>query len=199
MRFKLALAALAFSAVAFADDTFQIRYASNLAVGDSFVNITNTGATVVNGSASNLCANIYTFDSAEELISCCSCPVTPNGLAPLSVRHDLISNTLTAGSPTSVVLKIVATVRTISCNASTVTADTLAHGLLAWGTTLHLNTATPTPTYHETETAFSSADLSTAELRHITSTCGFIQADGSGFGICRSCGLGGLGASTSNQ
>jgi hypothetical protein len=44
-----------------------------------------------------------------------------------------------------------------------------------------------------TETNFVNKGLSAAELARITSFCGFIQANGSGFGICRSCRLGGLG------
>ena len=74
------VAALLFSAVALADDTFQVRYAANLNIGDSFVDFTNTGATVANGVSQNLCLNVYTFDPQEELISCCTCTVTPNGL-----------------------------------------------------------------------------------------------------------------------
>ena len=49
-------------------DVFQVRYAANLNIGDSFVDITNTGATVINTTSQNLCANLYTFDPAEELI-----------------------------------------------------------------------------------------------------------------------------------
>src|SRR5271154_6956038 len=135
MRFTLALAALAFSAVAFADDTFQIDYAANLNVGDSFVNFTNSGATVASGVSQNLCINLYTFDPEEELISCCSCSVTPNGLVSLSVIKSLISNPLTPAIPTSVVIKAVASTGT--CNASVVSPANLAHGLLAWGTSLH--------------------------------------------------------------
>src|SRR5271154_3693889 len=191
MRFTLALAALAFSTVVFADDTFQIRYAANLNIGDSFVDFTNSGATVANGVSQNLCINLYTFDPAEELISCCTCSVTPNGLVSLSVVKSLISNPLTPAIPTSVVIKAVASTGA-TCDASSVTG--LAHGLLAWGTTLHQNTSTATPTYAVTETAFSNADLSAAELAPITSFCGFIQADGSKFGICGGCPSNGLGA-----
>lgn len=57
--------ALLFSAVAFADDTYQVRYAANLNIGDSYVDFTNTGATVADGVTQNLCANIYTFDPAD--------------------------------------------------------------------------------------------------------------------------------------
>lgn len=201
MRFKLTLATLVFSTVAFsqnpitADSPFQVRYAANLNIGDSYVDITNTGASTANGASQNICVNAYTFDPAEELISCCTCSVTPNGLQSLSVLKSLISNPLTPAIPTSVVIKLVASTGT--CNASAVTAQTLAAGMAAWGTTLHLNSSTATPSYFGTETAFTPASLSAAELTHITSTCGFIQSNGSGFGICKGCAAGGLGASTS--
>ena len=141
-------------------DDFQVRYATNLNIGDSFVDFTNSGATVANGVSQNLCLNLYTFDPQEELISCCTCTVTPNALVSLSVLHSLIANPLTPAIPTSVVIKVVAS--TGLCNAATVAG--LAHGALAWGTTLHQNTSTTTPTYALTETAFSFADLTAAEL-----------------------------------
>jgi hypothetical protein len=190
LRFQLILATVAFSAVAFADDTFQVRYASNLNIGDSVINITNSGATVAAGVSQNLCVNVYTFDPAEELAACCSCSVTPNGLQSISVRGSLTSNPLTPAIPTSVVVKLVAS--TGACNPASVTA--LAHGLLAWGTTIHALPTTPV-SYGVTETPFTFATLSAAELAHITSFCGFIQANGSGFGICSGCSAGGLGAS----
>jgi|SRR5580704_5899640 hypothetical protein len=196
MRLTLALATLAFSTVAFsqnpitADAPFQMRYATNLNIGDSVVNLSNSGA-----SSQTLCANIYTFDPAEEMISCCSCSITPNALQSLSVIQSLISNPLTPAIPSSVVIKILGSTGT--CNASVVT--TPVPGLVAWGTTLHLNTSTAAPTYYGTETAFTPASLSSAELTHVTSTCGFIQANGSKFGICAGCAAGGLGGSVSSQ
>src|SRR5664279_483158 len=50
-----------------ADSTYQIRYASNLAIGDSIVNITNTGGnggvTLQSGTTASvggsICANVY--------------------------------------------------------------------------------------------------------------------------------------------
>jgi hypothetical protein len=203
MRFTLALAAFAISTVAFGqavDTPFQIRYAANLDIGDSVVNITNSGASSVGGAGTTLCANLYTFDPAEELISCCSCSVTPNALQSLSVRNSLISNTLTAAIPTSVVIKLLGSIGP-TCNPSTVGtgANVLATGLLAWGTTIHANITTTPITYFGSETAFSPATLSAAELAHITSFCGFIQANASGFGICKGCAAGGLGAATSGQ
>jgi hypothetical protein len=195
------LATLAIAVVALAQpmfgqpaDAFQTRYAVNLNIGDSFIDITNAGS-----SGGNICVNVYTFSPDEQLISCCTCLVTPNGLTSLSARTDLISNTLTPAVPTAIVVKLLAsTAPTGGCNAATPTAADLVPGMRAWGTTLHLNTArvdTTTPLrYDTTETEFSPATLSTPELTRITSFCGFIQANGSGFGICRSCRLGGLGA-----
>jgi hypothetical protein len=199
LRIPLVLASLAFATVAFAqnpissDAPFQVRYASNLNVGDSVINITNTGATATGATSSNLCVNVYAFSPDEQLVSCCSCTVTPNALVSLSAKNDLISNTLTPAVPTSIVVKLVATSGG-SCNAATAGSGTsaLATGLAAWGTTLH---ATPTAgAYAVTETAFTPATLSGAELGRITALCGFIQSNGSGFGICRSCRFGGLGA-----
>jgi len=197
MRLTLALATLAFSTGAFAQsDRFQVHYAANLNIGDSYVDFTNTGA--ANGA--NLCINLYTFDPAEELISCCSCTVTPNGLQSLSVLKSLISNPLTPAIPTAVVIKAVSSVGG-ACNPSTITPQqiTASSGMLAWGTTLHKNTSTAAASYSVTETAFSQAALSESEFIHITTTCGFIQSNGSGFGICKGCAAGGLGASSSNQ
>jgi len=175
-------------------DAFQVRYATNLAIGDSVVNISNAGTqNTAGGALTNICANVYTFSPDEQLVSCCACTITPNALQALSVNSDLISNTLTPAHPTSVVVKIMYTFG-VSCNASLVpTAAQLATGGVAWGTTLHALPTTPV-TYGLTETRFSNEGLSAAELARNTSFCGFIQSNGSGFGICKSCRLGGLGA-----
>ena len=187
------------------DGPFQVRYASNLPIGDSVINITNAGGNVVtpvagvNGAAvtiGNICVNVYTFSPDEQLISCCSCPVTPNGLVSLSARNDLISNTLTPGVPTSIVIKLLASPGLPTCNAAAPGGIAPA-GLAAWGTTIHalpVTPGTPATTFGVTETAFTNSTLSEAEFSRITQLCGFIQTNGSGFGICKSCRFGGLGA-----
>jgi hypothetical protein len=188
--------ALLFAAAAFAqnpvtaDSTFQVRYAANLNIGDSVVDITNTGAT-----GNNICVNVYTFAPDEQEISCCTCQVTPDGLASLSVKNSLINNTLTGVVPPAVVIKLIATKG--ACNAATVTVGNLVTGMAAWGTTIHalpVTPGSPATTYGVTETAFTPSTLSAAELERATSLCGFIQTDGSGFGICGGCATGGLGA-----
>ena len=209
------LASFALSMAAFAqpnitvDSPFQVRYASNLNVGDSVVNITNSGARgaglAAGTSASTtgaICVNVYAFSPDEQMISCCSCPVTPNGLVSLSARQDLISNTLTPAQPLSIVVKLLASVPVGgSCSSSAANPGPLTSGMLAWGTTVHAGAAAGSAAV-VTETAFSPATLSTGaagevgigELERLRSLCTFINANGSGFGICRSCRLGGLAA-----
>jgi len=204
LRTLLTFATVAFATAAFAQDinsigpvdAFQVRYASNLNKGDSYINITNTGTTDPIGDpvADNLCVNVYTFDPSEEMVSCCACLVTPNALVSLSVQGDLISNTLSPSTPTAVVVKLVATDAgsgtSITCNPGR--EGSLAAGMRAWGTSLHALPTTPA-TYGVTESIFLPGGLSSAEWNHITAFCGFINANGSGFGICKSCRAGGLG------
>ena len=198
------------------DGTYQLRYIANLDKGDSYVNLTNAGTLDGRAPAGNICVNVYTFDPAEELISCCACPITPNGLVSLSARNDLISNTLTPGVPTSITVKLVSSavfgtganagtnISATACDASAVgtgvigapnTGNIITRGMRAWATTLHLNTSVlPAPgVYQKTETPFSAAELSPSELLKLTSFCGFIQSNGSGFGICKACRFGALG------
>ena len=205
----LATAIGAFSQAA--DTPFQVRYAANLNLGDAYIDLSNSGASSTvafptqNG---NICANVYTYSPDEQLISCCSCNITPNALVSLSVKNDLISNTLTPAVPTSVVVKILGSTGVSSCNAATVGtgANVLATGLLAWGTTyrqISKTVTSPSPywwqppvtttttTSYMTETAFTPSTLSAAELVRMTTLCQQIQSNGSGFGICRSCRIGG--------
>src|ERR1035438_7592783 len=84
-----------------ADSPEGDKYASNLTIGDSFIDVSNSGAsltaanhgTAVSGNGT-ICVNAYVFDYAEEFVACCTCPVTPNGLQSYSVKNDLISNPL---------------------------------------------------------------------------------------------------------
>ena len=128
LRFSLIFGALALSTSAFGQvtvlgletgitepDVYQIGYAANLNIGDSVLNLTNSGfqggffGVLPIPTAGNICVNTYVFDPQEEEIGCCACLVTPNGLNSLSVKSDLISNNLTPAVPTSVVIKLVAT------------------------------------------------------------------------------------------
>jgi hypothetical protein len=200
---------------------FVVGYFANLTNGDSLINITNTGANgaPLNGPnfgtpAGNVCVNVYAFSPDEQLVACCSCVITPNGLVSLSVVNDLISNTLTGVRPNSVVVKILAsqvigtTAQQAAGSTSTCTNSAAlvgpvgapavdgiprpTSGIVAFRTTIHA--APAASTFGTTETQFLRATLSAAELASITNRCTNIIGNGSTFGICRSCRQGGLGA-----
>ena len=186
---------------------FLITYAANLTAGDGVIDLTNTGTNGASlngpgfgGAVGNICMNVYTFSPDEQLVSCCSCLVTPNGLASLSVNQDLISNTLTGVRPNSVVVKVVptgagATFTGIVCTNSAATAGNaenplIASGALGFGTTVHMQGSA----FATTENPLRQATLSAQELASITNRCTNIIGNGSTFGICRSCRAGGLSA-----
>jgi hypothetical protein len=185
--------------------TCLTRYASNLQAGESYINITNTGANGapllgpgLGAALGNICVNVYAFDASEELVSCCSCLVTPDQTVNLGVNRDLVSLTLTGVVPTSVTVKLCATLTGLfgedtNCgnSAANVTGSALVGGIAAWSTTLK---ATPTfGTYSTTAAPFTTATPSPGELASISGRCASIIGNGSGFGICGSCRAGALG------
>jgi hypothetical protein len=175
----------------------QVCSGSSLGLGDSIVNLTNTGA-----SGGNICVNVYAFAADEQEVACCSCLVTPNALWSASVKTGLLNSTLTSSFPNEVVIKLISSVpnnntttAATACNPATVTAGNLANGLLAWGTTVHGFPTATGPTFSIAETPCVSATLSAAELQRDVQECQFIQVLGSGqFGICKGCQNAGLGA-----
>ncbi|HEV3333477.1 MAG TPA: hypothetical protein VG096_20980 [Bryobacteraceae bacterium] len=173
-------------------DAFQVRYAANLGAGQSVIDLTNAGSNGGSDATDYICANVYVFAQDQQLISCCTCQLSPNDLQTLSVQNDLINNTLTPGVPTGVTVALLATDDTGKKACDATNPGTPVSGLRAWGTTLH---AAPGGSFTVTETKFSPAALSPTELAKMTSFCGFIQADGSKFGICNSCRPGAQGAS----
>jgi hypothetical protein len=149
-------------------DAFLIRYAANLDLGDSFVNITNTGANAApllgpgfGSSAGNLCANVSRRTS-----------------------NDLLNTTLTGVIPASAIIKVV---------ASLPDTNLASGGILAWGTTVHQ--APRAGLLGVSETPFRSGTLTAAEPASIRGRCAAILGNGSGFGVCKSCRAGALGGS----
>lgn len=213
----LILAAILTSAAAFGQDddpplpleSGLLAWSTAIHTGDPKINLINPGSigAPLNGPgfgtpSGNICANIYAFSPDEQLISCCSCLVTPNGLASLSVTTDLLSNTLTGIRPNSVVVKLIATIAGTggtgtNCTNSAALAGAPGFritntGLLAWGVGIHV--APVAGTFGITEVPFGKATLSKAERDSVTNRCTNIIGNGSTFGICRSCRVGGLNA-----
>ena len=196
------------------DGPYQVSFAANLNVGETYIDITNDGAlgaaaqgTGIGTQSGNMCVNVYAFDQNEEMISCCSCFITPDQTFQLGANADLTSNTVTGAPVNSITIKLLASVpattgSTACANSAALvgnsgiaglTAVTLATGgMLAWRTTLH-----PTPTsgqYATTESAFLPASLSAGEEQALVQGCAAIIGHDSGKGICLSCHLGALGA-----
>jgi len=206
------LAAVFTSVAAFAqitaDAPFQVRYAANLNAGESYINITNTGA---NGApllgpgfgftSGNICANVYAFDPGEELISCCSCFITPDQTVNLGINRDLMGNIINLVKPTGITVKLLATLAGgdgtgTSCTnaAATVKSTTTGvTGMAAWGTSLHPGQAAGS--WATTETAFTPSTLSAGEAASIGGRCAAMIGNNSKLSVCASCQAGALGGS----
>ncbi|MGP8243607.1 MAG: lactonase family protein [Bryobacteraceae bacterium] len=185
----------------------QVRYAANLAAGESYIDIGNSGAASASlpgamlSSAGNICVSVYAIDPSGNLDSCCSCLVTPDQVVHLGANADLVSNTATPAKPASITIKLIAslpvggaTATSCAFQAASLTAAQLTPGMVAWGTTLHPAPRSST-TYVTTETPFSPATVSAADLASLTGRCAAIVGNNSGFGICASCQAGAMGAS----
>lgn len=155
-------------------DTFKVTYFQAPGGYDSTIRITDPGTTAANGG--DLCADIYVFNSTQELEECCSCALTPDGLRTLSLENDLIYNTLTGGSFFSGVIKILSAAPTAGA-CPLPTKPVPAAGVRAWATHVQANTSL-------TEAEFSDAGLSAAELSRLGEQCRAIQEVGSGSGVC---------------
>jgi hypothetical protein len=199
-----------------ADVGAQVRYVTNLNIGDSYIDVTNTAVNGNNalgpgiGTTGNLCVNVYAFDPNEELVSCCSCLVTPDQTVSLSVNSNINNHSTEAGL-TSLTIKLVAVnPLVVSASNPSLTNCTnaaagfvnvlvggalistptvvLETGIAAWGTTVHSG---PTSgIFTETETPFIPFTLSASEATSIFGRCAAIIGNLSGKGICSSCKAG---------
>jgi hypothetical protein len=169
-------------------DVYQLNYYSNrnnAANADQTVRVVNPGTvgTPISTGHGTICADIYVFDATQEMIECCSCPITANGLLELSILNDLTQNPLTGfPAPGSGVIKIVSDSRQ-NCNE---TAPIPTPMLVAWGTHVQQPIL---GTFVTTEDEFAPAPLADDELGFLGQACAFVQYLGSGKGHC-GCGSG---------
>ncbi len=159
-------------------DTFKVNYFTT-GPYDNTIRITDPGTTAANGG--DVCADIYVFESNQELAECCSCALTPDGLRTLSLEVDLLRNTLTGDSPSNGVIKILSAAPTAGA-CPLPTKPVPAASVRAWATHTQNGGAV-------TEADFLDAGLSAAELNRLGSECHAIQLVGSGRGVC-TCGSG---------
>lgn len=206
---KIIFASILMAVVAFSqslDTGFQVRYAGNLDKGESYINIINDGAQGaspngpgINKTLGQICVNVYAFSPDEQMVSCCSCPITANGVVNIGANRDLVSNTLTGFTPTSVTVKLVAVKAgengvATDCKYSAMGALNPVSGMVAFGSTLHPQNVGGVAGWATVETPFIPATLSGAESTRLTTMCTNIYGNGSLYGICGSCQPGALGA-----
>ncbi len=171
------------------DSPFQLNYYSNRnnsAGADQTLRIINDGfnGSPMSPNEGRLCANIYVFDTTQEMIECCSCRLTGNGLRTISVLNDLTQNPLTGfPAPDSGVIKILTTNDT-TCNETG--PGTLSPGLIAWQTHVEQPVL---GTFVTSVTQYGDGTLSASEFAFLGQACGFVQYLGSGKGVCK-CGTG---------
>jgi hypothetical protein len=148
----------------------------------------------------DLCAFVYVFDRNQQLLECCGCVITPNGLREFDINDDLTSNSLTGGIIEEGVIKVVSHPKNgpapkvrgffddLDCNPASITNPQPT--LRAWA--VHLNS--DAEEYNEvaaTETESLEAPLSLSEVRRLQGRCRFIITNASGAGLCY-CGEGGI-------
>jgi hypothetical protein len=84
--------------------SYTIGYYNVNPAADAQIHIINPGSTdgyKYPTGTGNLCANIYVFNAGQQMIACCSCQVSPNGMQGLSLKSNLLVNTLTPGDATT--------------------------------------------------------------------------------------------------
>ncbi len=162
---------------------YRVDYFANANTGgvpDATIRLDNDGS----DAASNLCADIFIFDSNEEMSECCACLETPDGLRTLSVNADLTANPLTGVLLNTGVIKIVpASPAAGTCPVPYYINPIAGAEIQSWATHIQNNT------FAVTETASQVSVLSSAEETALARQCGAIERIGSGRGIC-SCGTG---------
>ena len=176
---------------------YYVDYYSNNAgpvpgAPDQTVRIINVGlgGTPLSSPYGDICANIYVFDNAQELIACCAQRITPNELDSASVGTQLTNNPVTSVVPKAGVIKMVLTPAGKICDPTgglfdetAATSLTSAYSLgVVFGSHLQV---TGGATF-VTETELSPSYLSRDEAWFLPTACAFAEYLGSGKGICTS-------------
>jgi hypothetical protein len=96
------------------EGVFQLKY-FNTNHGSGHIIVSNAGTlgsgSIVDDSASTICANFYSFDPNEEMQTCCSCPVTPNGLSSLNILEDIVAQNLIVNPSSAIPVKVLVTAK----------------------------------------------------------------------------------------
>jgi hypothetical protein len=216
----LVFASMAVAQSGAGDGSYTVNFytGANQGLPDAQMHVVNPGSTGGIGNPTesptatpqggDLCANVYLFLPDQEMIACCSCKISPNGMQGFSLATDLVVNPLQNGTiPKAGAIKVVASqgggasgaglatppsgpgsVTTVSGHACDAGTNYVASGILeAWVTHVRaLGT-----TVGVTETANETSYLSDSEQTKLQQQCFTIEASaslggvGSGAGICK--------------
>lgn len=165
------------------NSVYFVTYYSNKVPGDfrdQTVRIINDGDT-----GASLWATFYVYDDSEEMQTCCSCEVTPDGLLSESVRYNLAGNPLTGIQPSRGAIKVISS--SVQAGAPRYT-NTPTTGLRGFAT--HLQSVEnqtpygPAP-YYQTETELQPANLGATDESWQEEICFFVHILGGGHqGVC---------------
>jgi len=154
------------------------------------------GGTPLTSPIGDVCANVYVFDANQEMVACCSCRITPNGLLTLSVANGLTNNPVTSVVPVNGDVKIISTAATGSTACTPLTWNGgFFPATVGFGTHLQTAGGTGSGTYI-TETPIVNVGLAVTtdgeaapdalqgEFGFLLQACQYARYLGSNKGVC---------------
>jgi hypothetical protein len=150
------------------NDAYNVGYFDHFR-GVRFINTGQIGSPIDPATKQGtVCADTYIFDANQEMLACCSCPLTANELDGLTSVSILTGVTVPRG-----VIKVVADA---SCDETNITAP-VPGGLRVFGKNAQSAAAV-------TEYVYPSAPLTSTEQQFLGQACSFVHYLGSGKGVC---------------
>ena len=167
------------------DDVYALGYYS----GANTAGNPDTTLRVINdGSAgeADLCSAFYVFDNSQELVSCCSCPVTADGIISESVNRNLLANPLTGDVNHAGVIKVLSTATAkggpSECSAQAKYSGAVTPGIRGWITHIQAGRTAVTPQI--TEASLKDSNYTAMETSDLELECQYLVLLGSGHGVC---------------
>jgi hypothetical protein len=190
----VALLIMAASACIAQTSPYMIDYFSNNpgpgGAADQQIRLVNYSlqGTPLTSPVGDVCANVYVFDANQELVACCSCRITPNGLISLSIANGLTNNPVTSVVPVNGDVKIVSTAANGAAACTPLTQNGgILNSTVGFGTHLQISGGTAAGTFiTETPLATVPIEAITAgpEGPFLLQACQFARYLGSSKGIC---------------
>jgi hypothetical protein len=164
---------------------YSLAHQTSNTVPDGTLRLINDGNVSDASPTGDLCGAIYVFDNSENMLTCCSCKITPNGYLSLSVNNNLTSHVAPNKLPTRGVIKVLSsTTNAGKCDPTNVNQQTGIHGWIA-----HLQRASSS--FQITEAELKESALDANEFADLQEDCQVILtqgAGGEGFCTCTDAG-----------